>query len=118
MPSVNAHGEHPVNAAHDAVILSMSAIVYMVNTRYAIWRNYRALARVEKFTEEERKQYAEYAARDAQIVVEACRKLDEVMQYIGDCNNATDAVDEYGNTEAAFAAMDRAMGRKWPDDDE
>ncbi len=103
---------------HDAMLMSMSAIALMASHPYLYWKACLELAGDARLPEDSRKMYRESAARCEKQMRRVCELLDEVMQYIGDCNNAVDAVDDYGMTHAAFAAMDRALGRAQPEEPE
>ena len=90
----------------DAIVMSLSAIALMANTRYDIWRAY---AERHARGEVDLKQNID---RDSEAIRKLCSLLDEAMQYIGEVNNRTDAVDDHGMTDAAFEAMDRALERQ------
>ena len=94
---------------YDAILMSASALAVMANIRYQVWRNYTVLA--TRGDEEHRKFATEMRDRDSAILRRLCERINEAMQYIGDVNNGCDATDEHGMTDAAFAAMDRALRR-------
>lgn len=96
---------------YDAMMMSLSAIALMASHPYLYWRSQLVLINAPKSTDDDRAMYRESAARCEHRMRRLCELLDEAMQYIGDCNNNEDAVDDYGMTDAAFAAMDRALGR-------
>lgn len=101
----------------DAVILAGSAMNLLVKTHYQAWQAYSQLAGSEKQSDDDRKYFTEMRDQRSEILRTFCEKLDEAMQYIGDISNSSDAVDEHGMADAAYAAMDRALGREADDDE-
>lgn len=97
---------------YDAMLMSMSAIAYMASHPYLYWRSQLVLLNSPRFSDEDRDQFRKSAVKCETQMRRVCELLDAVMQYIGDCNNASDAVDDHGMADAAFAAMNRALGRK------
>lgn len=102
---------------YDAVLLSLSAIALMASHPYNYWKTCIQLSREKSGQDaDSRQMFRESAERCEKIMRRTCELLDEVMQYIGDCNNAVDAADDHGNTNAAFDQMNRALGRPTRDD--
>lgn len=97
---------------YDAMLMSLSAIALMASHPYMYWRSQLVLMNSPRFSDEDRAQFCESAVKCEKQMRRVCELLDAVMQYIGDCNNACDAVDEHKMTDAAFAAMNRALGRE------
>lgn len=104
--------DHPVERYHDAILLSLSAVAYMGSHPYSYWKGMQVmhLDAVRRGDEADAKHYAESRDRCERVLRDLCVAMDAAMNVIGDANNAVDAVDEYGNTDAAFAAMRRALG--------
>lgn len=97
----------------DALTLAGSAIVLMAQMRYKSWCSYQTLlAHAQRNPDAaaiSAQTIEEWIARDSAILRDLCDWVNEAMNFIGDCNNGTDLVDEYGMTDAAFAAMRRAL---------
>lgn len=97
--------QHKIHDQHDAILMSLSAIAMMADHPYNYWKDCQGIKKAGV-------EHTEMATeRCEKIMQRTCELLDEVMQYLGDCNNAVDAVDEHGMTDSAFKAMDRAIGR-------
>lgn len=97
---------------YDAMLMSLSAIACMASHPYLYWSSQLVLMNSPRFSDEDRAEFRKRAERCEKQMRRVCELLDAVMNYIGDCNNASDAVDEHGMTDAAFATMNRALGRK------
>lgn len=96
---------------YDAMLMSLSAIAIMASHPYHYWKDLGVMSRATAETDDEQKMFRDSRARCETQMRQVCKMLDEVMQFIGDCNNGVDAADEHGMTDAAFAAMRRALGR-------
>lgn len=101
-------GERIEHAQMDAILMSLSAIALMAHIRYSCWRISTELAGRTPCD----KVFTNSSRGDSETLKRLCQLLDDAMQFIGDVNSSTDAVDEYGLTDAAFAQMDRALGRE------
>lgn len=92
----------------DAILMSLSAIALMAHVRYSCWRNFTLLA----LRNPDDVILKKSALGDSDTLKRLCQLLDDAMQFIGDVNSSTDAVDEHGLTNAAFAQMNRALRRE------
>ena len=101
---------HKMHEQYDAVVMSLSAIMHMASNPYHYWKDLGQMIQGENLDESDKAMFKESRDRCEKVMQGVCERLDAVMQYIGDCNNAVDAVDEHGLTDAAFAQMRRAMG--------
>lgn len=107
--------DHPMHERIDAIIMSGSALQLMAHQHYQQWRVYAQLERQATIQGEtfpkDIEFYKRCRERHEEVLATLCEKIDDAMQYIGDCGNAIDLVDEHQMTDSAFAAMNRAMGR-------
>ena len=102
--------EQKEHLQYDAILMSLSAIAVLANIRYQIWRNCDRLAR--QTGRADKTFYRDCCDKDSAVLQRLCELLNEAMQFIGDANNNTDAVDDFGMTNASFAAMDRALAEQ------
>lgn len=118
-PATQEYTPNPImHEQYDAMLMSLSAIALMASHPYLYWRSCDTLAKSPANDESTRKMFQDSSARCEAQMRRVCELLDEVMQYLGARNNGVDAVDEHGMTDAAFAAMNRALGRDKPKSDE
>lgn len=99
----------------DAIVLAGGALTLMASIRYNVLRQYQVLERHCINTPDEAPVpasfYSDWIKRDRAALQRLCELIDAAMQFIGDVNNNCDAVDDYGMTDQAFKAMDRALLR-------
>ncbi len=102
--------DHKMHEQHYAILTSLSAIALLADHPYNYWRCCLQLQRDPGDPSRE-KMFGDSAERCEQAMQRTCELLDEVMQHLGDFVNGGDAADEHGMTDAAFAAMRRALGK-------
>lgn len=109
-PTESKTEQHIMHEQMDAVLMSLSAISLLAKHSYDYWK---LLCMRHEGLEDIR----EKSEKRCQFVMhKSCELIDEVMQFIGDANNAVDAADDYGLTDAAFAQMRRALGMQGMDE--
>lgn len=77
---------------------------------HAMWGHYMVKAAHEP-NPRERKYFEEGRDKMAKCLSDLCQAVDAAMQLAGDMINANDAADEWGLTDSAYEAMDRALDR-------